>query len=84
MSNILAICASLYHTNQSSFNIETRRQEKHTQDTENGFFMDINKQIVLACERIQSDPALADGYNAVGFSQVLKGTGKKGKQFMTI
>jgi len=39
------------------------------QDTENGFFMNINKQIVLACERIQSDPALADGYNAVGFSQ---------------
>lgn len=39
------------------------------QDTENGFFMDINKQISLACSRIQQDPLLAQGYNAVGFSQ---------------
>ena len=68
---MFAICASFYHTNQISFNIKTKLCEQHLQDTENGFFMDINKQIVLACERIQNDPALADGYNAVGFSQVL-------------
>jgi len=39
------------------------------QDTENGFFMNINTQISLACDRIQADPALSNGYNAVGFSQ---------------
>merc|ERR1719220_3146261 len=31
--------------------------------------MNINSQISLACERIHADPALANGYNAVGFSQ---------------
>jgi len=39
------------------------------QDTENGFFLDINRQIELACQKIQSDPKLQDGYHAVGFSQ---------------
>jgi len=39
------------------------------QDTENGFFMNINSQIELACQRIQEDPKLKDGYHAVGFSQ---------------
>jgi len=39
------------------------------QDTENGFFMNINSQIELACQRIQEDPKLQDGYHAVGFSQ---------------
>ena len=39
------------------------------QDTENGFFMNINSQIELACQRIQADPNLQEGYHAVGFSQ---------------
>jgi len=39
------------------------------QDTENGFFLDTNLQISMACARIQADPALAHGYHAVGFSQ---------------
>ena len=72
MLPMLAIHASFYHTLVKEVSkFETKRRKLDLQDTENGFFMDINKQIVLACERIQSDPALADGYNAVGFSQVL-------------
>jgi len=39
------------------------------EDTENGFFMNINSQIELACQRIQADPNLQEGYHAVGFSQ---------------
>eukprot|EP00092_Neocalanus_flemingeri_P013845 GFUD01014936.1.p1 GENE.GFUD01014936.1~~GFUD01014936.1.p1 ORF type:complete len:308 (-),score=78.98 GFUD01014936.1:58-981(-) len=39
------------------------------QDTENGFFLNINTQIELACQKIQADPNLQDGYHAVGFSQ---------------
>jgi len=39
------------------------------QDTENGFFLNINSQIDLACNRIRNDTSLKDGYHAVGFSQ---------------
>uniref|UniRef100_A0A6M2DWE0 Palmitoyl-protein thioesterase 1 n=1 Tax=Xenopsylla cheopis TaxID=163159 RepID=A0A6M2DWE0_XENCH len=39
------------------------------EDVENGFFMSPNKQIHLACQAIQNDPQLQDGYNAIGFSQ---------------
>ena len=39
------------------------------QDTENGFFMNVNKQINEVCAKIQADPLLANGYHAVGFSQ---------------
>jgi len=39
------------------------------QDMENGFFLNINKQIDLACHRVNEDPLLKDGYNAIGFSQ---------------
>jgi len=38
-------------------------------DTESGFFRDTNRQISEACEMIANDPELADGYNAIGFSQ---------------
>lgn len=39
------------------------------QDMENGFFLNINKQIDLACKRVNEDPELQNGYHAVGFSQ---------------
>jgi palmitoyl-protein thioesterase len=39
------------------------------QDTENGFFMAVNKQVQKACMLIRADPKLAGGYNAIGFSQ---------------
>merc|ERR1719483_1880326 len=41
------------------------------QDTENGFFMNINSQIELACQRIQEDHKLKDGYHAVGSLKVV-------------
>jgi len=44
------------------------------EDTENGYFMNVNKQVEMACQLIASDPKLAQGYNAIGFSQ--------GAQFM--
>jgi len=43
--------------------------ENVVQDTENGFFLNINSQIELACQRIKEDPKLQGGYHAVGFSQ---------------
>lgn len=39
------------------------------QDTENGFLLNTNDQIDMACKIIASDPKLANGYHAMGFSQ---------------
>jgi len=39
------------------------------QDTENGFFLNINTQIEMACQKIQADEKLKDGFHAVGWSQ---------------
>ncbi|CAL8292474.1 unnamed protein product [Merluccius merluccius] len=39
------------------------------QDTENGFFMDVNRQVVQVCAQLAQDPRLQGGYNAMGFSQ---------------
>ncbi|KAF5294925.1 hypothetical protein FQR65_LT10637 [Abscondita terminalis] len=38
-------------------------------DVENSYLMHPDKQLEIACEAVRSDPLLADGYNAVGFSQ---------------
>lgn len=38
-------------------------------DSLNGFFMPVNDQIDLAYSIIKADPKLANGYNAMGFSQ---------------
>lgn len=39
------------------------------QDTENGFFLNVNTQIDQVCKTVAADPKLAQGYNAIGFSQ---------------
>lgn len=39
------------------------------QDTENGFFKDVNEQVALVCSQLAQDPQLEGGYNAMGFSQ---------------
>lgn len=39
------------------------------QDTKNGFLMNVNDQIEEACQKINNDPELKGGYNAMGFSQ---------------
>jgi len=39
------------------------------QDTENGFFLNVNKQVEMACAKVKADPKLQNGYHAVGFSQ---------------
>lgn len=39
------------------------------QDTENGFFLDVNEQVSMACSQLTQDPQLKGGYNAMGFSQ---------------
>lgn len=39
------------------------------QDTRNGYFMNVNKQVQTVCSQVAADPMLADGYNAIGFSQ---------------
>uniref|UniRef100_A0A8C3AXK1 Palmitoyl-protein thioesterase 1 n=1 Tax=Cyclopterus lumpus TaxID=8103 RepID=A0A8C3AXK1_CYCLU len=36
------------------------------QDTENGFFMDVNEQVSAACSQLARDPELKGGYNAMG------------------
>ncbi|XP_065198973.1 palmitoyl-protein thioesterase 1-like [Sycon ciliatum] len=38
-------------------------------DTENGFLMNANDQITQVCAKLKQDPKLADGFNAIGFSQ---------------
>ncbi|KAM6899209.1 palmitoyl-protein thioesterase 1 [Xenentodon cancila] len=39
------------------------------QDTENGFFLDVNEQVSMVCSQLAQDPKLQGGYNAMGFSQ---------------
>lgn len=39
------------------------------QDTENGFFKDVNEQVSMVCSQLAQDPKLKGGYNAMGFSQ---------------
>ncbi|XP_033123697.1 palmitoyl-protein thioesterase 1-like [Anneissia japonica] len=39
------------------------------EDTLNGFLMNTNDQIDMACDMIAKDPKLANGYNSMGFSQ---------------
>ena len=39
-------------------------------DTVNGFLKPVNDQVAEVCDFLASDPAFADGYNAIGFSQV--------------
>lgn len=39
------------------------------QDTENGFFSDVNEQVSMVCNQLALDPKLKGGYNAMGFSQ---------------
>jgi len=38
-------------------------------DVESGFFRDTNRQVREVCEMMANDPELAEGYNAIGFSQ---------------
>jgi palmitoyl-protein thioesterase len=38
-------------------------------DTLNGFLMDSNEKVRLACLKISNDPLLKNGYHAIGFSQ---------------
>jgi len=38
-------------------------------DEFNGFFMNVNDQVDLVCQQMKADPKLANGFNAVGFSQ---------------
>ena len=39
------------------------------EDTLNGFFMPVKKQIELVCKTIKEDPKLQNGFNGMGFSQ---------------
>ncbi|XP_053123523.1 palmitoyl-protein thioesterase 1 isoform X2 [Hemicordylus capensis] len=39
------------------------------EDMENSFFMNVNDQVELVCDKLAKDPKLRDGYNAMGFSQ---------------
>ncbi|CAG9855883.1 unnamed protein product [Phyllotreta striolata] len=39
------------------------------EDVENGFFKHPDKQIEIACNKLSVEPALAGGFNAIGFSQ---------------
>ena len=40
-----------------------------TKDIEHGFFANVNELVYMACIKIQNDPELKNGYNAMGFSQ---------------
>ncbi|KAI8143245.1 Alpha/Beta hydrolase protein [Fennellomyces sp. T-0311] len=48
-----------------SIQVGKNRDEDH----EAGFFGEVNKQIDLVCEQLAAIPELAEGFNAVGFSQ---------------
>ncbi|CAM4578798.1 palmitoyl-protein thioesterase 1 [Lepidochelys kempii] len=39
------------------------------EDMENSYFMNVNKQVTLVCDKLAKDPHLQGGYNSMGFSQ---------------
>ncbi|XP_024058308.2 palmitoyl-protein thioesterase 1 [Terrapene carolina triunguis] len=39
------------------------------EDMENSYFMNVNKQVMLVCDKLAKDPRLQGGYNSMGFSQ---------------
>ena len=39
------------------------------EDTLNGFFLPVEKQIEMVCQKISEDPNLQNGYIGMGFSQ---------------
>jgi palmitoyl-protein thioesterase len=39
------------------------------EDTEHGFFANMNEQVQKVCDQLKADPKLSEGYNAIGFSQ---------------
>ena len=39
------------------------------QDVENSYFRNVNEQVTEVCDELSKDAALANGYNAIGFSQ---------------
>uniref|UniRef100_A0A8C3SRX3 Palmitoyl-protein thioesterase 1 n=1 Tax=Chelydra serpentina TaxID=8475 RepID=A0A8C3SRX3_CHESE len=39
------------------------------EDVENSYFMNVNKQVTLVCDKLAKDPRLQGGYNSMGFSQ---------------
>jgi len=49
--------------------ISLRIGDNVIQDTENGFFMNVNSQVSMVCDQLAKDPLLQAGYNAMGFSQ---------------
>ncbi|XP_050407435.1 palmitoyl-protein thioesterase 1 [Patella vulgata] len=40
-----------------------------TEDVNNGYLMNVNDQVTMACKLISNDSKLQNGYNALGFSQ---------------
>eukprot|EP00124_Ichthyophonus_hoferi_P001474 Ihof_evm17s77 gene=Ihof_evmTU17s77 len=40
-----------------------------SEDTDNGFLLNVNQQIDMVCEQLRKDARLKNGFNAVGFSQ---------------
>ena len=53
------------------------------EDTLNGFFMSVNHQIEIACDRIKNDPLLQNGYVLLAITSiyVLAYVKHKGYQF---
>lgn len=39
------------------------------EDTEHGFFANMNEQVQNVCSQLIKDPHLSNGYNIIGFSQ---------------
>lgn len=65
-------CDPSWHCDSfSSFNLSVMLWTFWTflQDTENGFFKDVNEQVSMVCSQLAKDPQLKGGYNAMGFSQ---------------
>ncbi|GMR58459.1 hypothetical protein PMAYCL1PPCAC_28654 [Pristionchus mayeri] len=46
-----------------------RLGDSFVSDTKKSFFANMNQLVALACNHINADPELSNGYNAIGFSQ---------------
>ena len=64
----ISFFAFLFHTGSYAVCVPTG--DNVVSDTINGFLMNMDKSVDVFAKKIQADPKLAGGFNAVGFSQV--------------
>jgi len=69
LKNLIAQTANTYVTSVAICSKPSQLDNCDTEDQSNGFFMTMDDQVAQFARVVQADPKLANGFNAIGFSQ---------------